>query len=38
LHHVTTAIVHQCLRDKINTTPGYDSVGYGLNPTSLSMT
>jgi len=24
--------VHQCLREKINNTPGYDSVGYVLNP------
>jgi len=30
--------VHQGLREKINTTPGYDPVGYGLNPASLLMT
>jgi len=30
--------MHQCLREKINTTPGYDSVGYVLDPAPLLMT
>jgi len=37
-HHVTCTKVHQCRRDKTNTTAGYDPVGYGLNPASLLMT
>jgi len=30
--------VHQCLREKIFTTPGYDSVDYVLNLASLLTT
>jgi len=30
--------VHQCPREKNNTTSVYDSVGYVLNPVSLLMT
>jgi len=38
LWYLNNAIVHQCLCEKINTTPGYDSVGNVLNPASLLTT
>jgi len=38
LHPVSCTILHQCIREKINATPGYDSVGCVLNPASLFLT